>query len=167
MKNRVDYIPRWPCLQNLQKSVSSVSELERIMQFMSWNGFSRSLSRKLKKSLFSHRSDTNDSHDKPGNRPKIWIRLPFTGKYGNHLTRKFISRVNPLLNKPCNFIVNWKTTNSNCYLSCKDRTPKEYQSSVVYRFSCPGSQAAYIGKTDTLQARTVQSHQFMGTISVH
>ena len=34
----------------------------------------------------------------------------------------------------------------NCLVSCKDRTPTEYQSSVVYTFSCPGCQDSYNGE---------------------
>ena len=33
-------------------------------------------------------------------------------------------------------------------ISCKDKTPKEFLSSIVYTFSCPGCSKSYIGKTD-------------------
>ena len=34
------------------------------------------------------------------------------------------------------------------FVSCKDKTPEELQSSIVYKFSCPGCSKSYIGKTD-------------------
>ena len=56
---------------------------------------------------------------------KVWIQLPFLGKYGTKLhseNKSFIS------NTLCKFIVNWKTTDANCFISPKDHTPKMYQS---------------------------------------
>jgi hypothetical protein len=88
----------------------------------------------------------------PDDLPKIWIRLPFIGRYGNILTKKFINKTRRLLKSPCKFILNWRTTNPNCFLSCKDKTPDEYKSSVVYEFSCPGCRSTYIGKTRVLKS---------------
>jgi hypothetical protein len=79
---------------------------------------------------------------------KIWLPLPYLGKYGTRLTRSFIHRITPLLKLKCNFIIKWKTTNSNSFLSNKDKTLAKYQSSVVYEFTCPGCRSRYIGKTD-------------------
>ena len=53
---------------------------------------------------------------------KIWIHLPFLGKYGTKLTNSFIWKISPLLISPCKFIVNWKTTDANCFISLKDHT---------------------------------------------
>ena len=78
--------------------------------------------------------------------PKIWLPLPYLGKYGTRLIRSFIHRITPLLKLKFNFIINWKTTNSNSFLSSKDKTPAKYQSSVVYEFTCPGCKRRYIGK---------------------
>ena len=58
----------------------------------------------------------------------------------------------------CNFIINWKTTNSNSFLSNKDKTPAKYQSSVVYEFTCPGCKSRYIGKTDRCFYTRIKEH---------
>ena len=63
---------------------------------------------------------------------KIWLQLPYLGKFGNRLTRSFIRKITPLLTLKCRFIIKWKTINSNVFVSCKDKTPTPYQSSVVY-----------------------------------
>ena len=63
--------------------------------------------------------------------PTIWMRLSFIGKHGNILTKKFTKKTRRLLKGPCKFVINWRTTNYNCFLSCKDKTPDEYKSSVV------------------------------------
>ena len=51
-----------------------------------------------------------------------------------------------LLNTHCNIIIYWDTVTTSCSVSCKDKTPKESQSSIVYKFSCPGCSKSYIGK---------------------
>ena len=62
------------------------------------------------------------------------------------------------LSGPCKFVINWRTTNYNCFLSCKDKTPGEYKSSVVYEFSCPGCRSSYIGKTDRCLYTRIKEH---------
>ena len=84
----------------------------------------------------------------PEKLPTIWMRLSFIGKHRNILTKKFIKKTRRLLKGPCKFILNWRTTNYNCFLSCKDKWPDEYKSSVVYEFSCLGCRSSNIGKTD-------------------
>jgi hypothetical protein len=141
---------------------------------MSWNGFSHNLANKLIK-FFTPRTEThnNTTHvdqadsTTPDNLPKIWIRLPFIGNYGNTLTKKFMSKTRRLLNSSCKFILNWWTTNSNCFLSCKDKTPNEYKSSVVYEFSCPGCRSAYIGKTDRCLYTRLKEHSTRGNSEIN
>ena len=64
------------------------------------------------------------------------------------LLQCYSSGTHRLLKGPCKFILHWRTTQANCFQSCKDKTPNEYQSSVVYQFSCPSCKSSYIGKTD-------------------
>ena len=114
-------------------------ELNNIVSFMSWNGFPRKLSRKLLTLLKPSSPNPNNSNNViDPTTTKIWIHLPFLGKNGTKLTNNFIRKISPLLKSPCKFIVNWKTTDTNCFISLKDPTPKTYQSSVVYEFKCPG-----------------------------
>jgi DNA-directed RNA polymerase subunit M/transcription elongation factor TFIIS len=61
--------------------------------------------------------------------------------------------LNSKLKLKCNFIINWKTTNSNSFLSNKDKTPAKYQSSVVYKFTCPGCK-----KTDRCFYTRIREH---------
>ena len=72
-------------------------ELKRILDFMSWNGFPYKLSTKLIEQ-FKPRSDHNEiNHDdldnSTNNIPKIWIHLPYLGKYDTRLTHSFINRI--------------------------------------------------------------------------
>ncbi len=84
-----------------------------------------------------------------------FIYLSF-GKYGT----KLINQRNSFIWKigPCKFIVNWKTTDANYFISLKDPTPKTYQTSVVYEFKCPRCNAIYIGKTDRCLYTRIKEH---------
>ena len=80
--------------------------------------------------------------------PKVYIRLPYIGKRGTDLIRNFRIKKLRLLNTPCNMKIYWNTMTTSCFVSCKDKTPKEFQSFIVYKFSCPGCSKSYIGKTE-------------------
>ncbi len=151
-------------------------ELKQIRKFMSWNGFSRKIAQKLI-TLFSP-SASSSAHDQPttdcshdssatSNPIKIWIQLPFLGKCGTKLTRSFIRKVTPLLKSPCKFIINWKTIDSNSFISLKDPTPTKYRSSVVYEFAWPGCKAHYIGKTDRCLYSRIKKHSTSDSSEVH
>ena len=44
------------------------------------------------------------------------------------------------------------------FVSCRDKTSKEFQSSIVYRFSRPGCSKSYIGKTDRCLYTRLNEH---------
>jgi hypothetical protein len=135
-------------------------ELKTIQNFMSWNGFSRNMAKKLINAFTPCHTSNNmqdsdtDESTSPQSLPKIWLRLPFIGRYVN----TFINKTRRLLKGPCKFILLWKTTQVNCFLSCKDKTLSEYRSSVVYQFSCPGCKSSYIGKTDCCLFTCLKEH---------
>ena len=144
-------------------------ELNNIVSFVSWNGFPRKLSRKLL-TLFKPSSPNPNNSNNVVIDPtttKIWINLPFLGKYGTKLTNNFIREISPLLKSPCKFIVNWKTTDTNCFISLKDPTPKTYQSSVVYEFKCPGCNANYVGKTDRCLYTRIKEHSSLDSSEIY
>ena len=84
--------------------------------------------------------------------------MPYLGKYGTRLAHSFINRITPLLKIKCTFVILWKTTNSNSFLSNKDKTPMRYQSSVVYKFTCPRCNCRCIGKTDRCLYTRLKEH---------
>ena len=84
---------------------------------------------------------------------KFWIPLPYIGKHGIKLANSFIRKITLLLKSQCKIIINWQTTDANSFVSLKDPTPKQYKSSIVYEFKCPGCNANYIGKNRCLSTR--------------
>jgi hypothetical protein len=61
----------------------------------------------------------------------------------------------------------YDTTSTNTYLNLRDRTDKELQSSVVYKFSYPGCQLSYIGKTDRCSRTRIKEHSSNKNSEVH
>ena len=51
--------------------------------------------------------------------------------------------------------LNYQTTKLSYFTNTKDKTPSLSQSSVIYKFVCPGCKSCYVGKADrTLHERT-------------
>ena len=138
------------------------TELQNIAHFASWNGYPRRLTNKLIES-FTPKPNANDitttnTDDNTTELPKIWIQLPFIKKRGNVLIKSCTTKITRLLKQHAQFITIHDTTSTNTFVSMKDRTPKELQSRVVYKFSCPGCQASYIGKTDHFLMTRIKEH---------
>ena len=92
--------------------------------------------------------NNNDSQNQQ--LPRVYIRLPHVGKRGTDLIRNFRTKILRLLNTPCNIIIYWDTMTTSFFVLCKDKTPKEFQSSIVHKFSCPGRSKSCIEKMQKL-----------------
>ena len=90
--------------------------------------------------------------------PKVYIRLPYIGKRGTDLIRDFRTKMLQLPNTPCNITIYWDTMTTSCFVSCNDETPKEFQSSTVFKFSCPGWSKSNLGKTGRCLYTTLNEH---------
>ena len=112
-------------------------------------------------------TDNEATMTETNNDPKVWLQLPYLGKFGERLTRSLIHKITPLLTLKCRFIINWKTINSNVFVSCKDKIPKTYQSSVVYEFTCPGCNSRYIGITDRCLYTRTKEHAYHTESVIH
>jgi len=132
------------------------AELDKITELLSWNGYTKATAKRLLKNFMPKFGPANKSpEDKP---IKIWMRLPFIGKRGEIIARKSIKKIEKLLNRPVMFVFLWQTTKLSFFVNTKDPTPKEYKSSVIYKFTCPGCSAEYVGKTDRCLKVRVKEH---------
>ena len=122
-------------------------EILNIKRFASWNSFPHWICDKLIDIYTSRipKATHNEKITEP-TIPIIWVKLPFIGKKGCSLVRNCIRKISRLIKQPVKFVNHWETTECNIYTSQKDRTPKPYRSSVVYKFVCPGCNASYIAK---------------------
>ena len=59
-----------------------------------------------------------------------WVRIPFLGKQGKYLVKKFIGKIQCNVTKPVKFIVIYQTKKVVYFLSKKDNIPDLERSDV-------------------------------------
>ena len=131
-------------------------ELNKIKDFLSWNGYPRFLANRLIKQFTPKYGPSNCPSDQ--DIPKIFVSLPYIGEQGENLAKRFVAKLRHLINKPVKIQTHWQTTKLSFFTNTKDPIPKQYQSSVVYKFTCPGCSAPYIGKTDRNLITRIKEH---------
>ncbi len=81
--------------------------------------------------------------------PTIWLTIPFVGDLTTQLVKKLKRKLRRCLVDPnVDIRIKEKTTKLCFFTSTKDKTPQLSQSNVVYKFTCPGCNSSYIGKTN-------------------
>jgi hypothetical protein len=90
--------------------------------------------------------------------PVIFMSLPYIGKYGETLAKRCSNKIKRLACKPVKFKIHWQSKRLGFFTSTKDPTPKEFRSSLVYKFICPGCHDSYIGKTDRNLLTRIKEH---------
>ena len=58
------------------------------------------------------------------------------------------------------FVTHYKTTKISFFTNAKDKAPSLSQSSVVYKFTCPGSSCNYIGETERALSERTEEHAY-------
>lgn len=138
-------------------------ELENIKKFLSWNGYYKNVAAKLIKKFTSGNNRSKSPTDP--NVPKVFIRLPYTGKQGDSVVNKTLKRLQKLINHPVKFIVIYNTRKAATFVSYKDHIPQPVRSFVVYEFKCPGCSSNYIGKTERCLFSRLEEHANSNTNS--
>ena len=83
--------------------------------------------------------------------------MNYSGESAERMVKKCIKKLYKSFKRKINikFVTHYKTTKISFFTNTKDKTPSLSQSSVVYKFTCPGYSCHYIGKTErTLSERT-------------
>ena len=78
------------------------------------------------------------------------------------MVKSCIKKLRKCLKKDTNIklIVCYKTTKMSFYTNTKDETPLLSQSSLVYKFTCPGCSSSYVGKTDRTLFERTEEHAY-------
>ena len=120
-----------------------------IKQFASWNGFPRSVVNKIIQNATKPRQPTTEDKD-TSQLTTIWLRLPYGGPTGEQLVKSLQRKLRHCIKANTNvkFKVTYSTHKIGFYTNMKDPTPLKFKSNIVYRFSCPGCGASYVGKTE-------------------
>ena len=88
-----------------------------------------------------------------------YFKLPFLG----HTSKIMSSKIKGLIDKFCKDVdvrIIFETFKINSLFSTKDKTPENLRSHVVYKFSCAGCNATYIGETHRHLLTRVNEHLF-------
>ncbi len=89
----------------------------------------------------------------------LYMTLPYNGKEAEDIVKRCKKRLFRLFKKEkkVKFTIRFRATKVSFYTSNKDRIPFLSNSGVIYKYTCPGCNSAYIGKTEnTLFNRTKQ-----------
>ena len=88
---------------------------------------------------------------------KIFIYLKFSGHTGDRIVKNCIKKLYKRFENEVTvkFMLHYQTTKLCYFTNNKDKTPSLGQSSVIYKFVCPGYKSCYVGKADhTIHERT-------------
>ena len=95
---------------------------------MSWNGFPRRLTSKLINQFNPSTPVSNDVDNEATitetntiDDTKIWLQLPYLGKFGNRLIRSFIRKITPLLTLKCDSLSTGKPLTATCLYPAKTK----------------------------------------------
>ena len=88
---------------------------------------------------------------------RIYIKLKYSGETAVRLIKQCMKKLYKCFKKEkiIEFVLQYETTKLSFFTNTKDKISLLSQSSVVYKFVCPGCSSSYIGKTErTLWERT-------------
>ena len=139
------------CNDNLNK------EIRLIKNFASWNGFPKNITNSIIKKALKDKPMVNNTPSVGTDSTKIFFNLQYSGDAAERMVKSCIKKLRKCLKKDTSikFIFCYKTTKMAFYTNTKDKTPLLSQSSLVYKFTCPGCSSSYVGKTErTLFERT-------------
>ena len=81
-------------------------------------------------------------------------RIPYLGRKGEFLFKKLLKKLQRNLTEPVKFVVVYQTKKASYFPAKKDKVPDLQRSNLIYKFTCPGCNESYIGKTErNLNAR--------------
>ena len=89
----------------------------------------------------------------------IYLELKYSGTKADRLIKQCFKKLHRCFKKEkqVKFILKYQTTKLSFFTNTKDKLSPLSQSSLVYKFNCPGCNSSYIGKTErTLHERTAE-----------
>ena len=116
-------------------------EINLIKHYAAWNGFPKRIANSI--------INTNKSKKANADSVKIFFNLNYSGETAERMvksSRKSSRKYIEVSNEKLMFVIHYKTTKMSFFTNTKDKTPSLSQSSVVYKFTCPGCSCNYTVK---------------------
>ena len=144
------------CNDNLNK------ENRLIKNFASWNGFPKNITNSIIKKALKDMPNVNTTTSVTTDSTKNFFNLQYSADTVELTVKSCIKKLRKCLKKNTNIkcIVCYKTTKMSFYTNTKDKTPLMSQSSLVYKFTCPGCSSSYVGKTDRTLFERTEEHAY-------
>ena len=128
----------------------------------------------IKRALQTNDNNTTWSKKANADSIQIFFNLNYSGETAERMVKPCIKKLYKSFKKEINvkLATHYKTTKMPLFTNTKDKTCTLNQSSVVYKFTCPGCSSNCISKTgrlcmkerknmDTLKRRVTNKVQFM------
>ena len=137
-------------------------EIKNIRRFASYNGFPRWTVNKIIKEALSNQQKHQTTAEEQDQEEvhSLYMFLPYAGREAEQVVIRCKKRLAMLFKKEVKvlFKIQFQATKLSFYTSNKDRIPLLSNSSLVYRFTCPGCSKSYIGKTETTLFNRTKQH---------
>ena len=105
-----------------------------------------------------HTQCTDKKHKEPCNSTYVSsYKLPYIGNLSTEIKQKIIKRCKYYC-KSTNIKIVFSPFKVGDLFSVKKSVPKYLKSFVVYRFTCPGCNASYVGETTRLLTTMIKEH---------
>ena len=150
-------------LTNRAKRLCSPSKLSKelaiIRKFASYNGFPKWITRKVMKEGLQPKRHTNDEQEAE-ELDTLYMFLPYNGQEAESIVIRCKKRLSRLFknDRKVKFNIRFQSTKVAFYTSNKDKIPFLSNSGVIYKYTCPGCNSSYIGKTENTMFNRTKQH---------
>ena len=148
-------------LTNRAKKLCSTSklpnELSNIKKFAAYNGFPKWVTKNImNQSIRNTQSTETDDQEEE----TLFLFLPYSGKEAETIIKRSKKRLFRLFKKEkkVRFSIILRSTKLSFFTSNKDKIPLLSNSGVIYKFTCPGCNSCYIGKTENTLFNRTREH---------
>ena len=132
-------------------------EIQLIKNYAAWNGYPKHIVNSIVKRALHDKESNDIKGESATNTVKIFIDLKFSGHTGDRIVKNCIKKPYKCFENEVTvkFVLHYQTTKLCYFTNNKDKTQSLDQSSVIYKFVCPGYKSCYVGKANhTIHERT-------------
>ena len=147
-------------LTNRAKKLCSPSklsdELVNIKKFAAYNGFPKWIVKSIMKQSLHDKARIEPESDEE----TLYLFLPYSGKEAESIVKRSKKRLTRLFKKEkkVRFSISLQSTKVSFYTSNKDKIPLLSNSGIIYKYTCPGCNCSYIGKTENTLFNRTKEH---------
>ena len=130
-------------------------EMKKVREFLGKNSYPPHL---VDKQVKKYLKKVEIASDKSNDDENIsYMKLPYIGNYSITVQNKIMALCSKLC-KNTNIKVVFTSKKISSYFSSKDKMPSELRARVVYKFTCAGCNACYVGQTTRYFDTRVHEH---------